>query len=151
VSVSFTLTGNYAFSFNAQGMTYADAFNFQNSTSDSSVNLPGIGGSSAGSSWDSTGGNGWAGHNFNTGTVTGILSPGTYSFDARVDGNTYNTGSFSSGHFGSFGNFIDQTYPVSADFSLTLTPLPEPASMTLLGVGLLTLAGYGWRRRQVAS
>jgi hypothetical protein len=30
------------------------------------------------------------------------------------------------------------------------TPAPEPASLTLLGLGALGLLGYGWRRRQAA-
>jgi hypothetical protein len=31
---------------------------------------------------------------------------------------------------------------------VSLTAVPEPASLGLLGIGSLTLLGYGWRRRQ---
>jgi hypothetical protein len=31
------------------------------------------------------------------------------------------------------------------------TAAPEPASLTLLGLGALGLLGYGWRRRQQAA
>ena len=32
----------------------------------------------------------------------------------------------------------------------TLSSAPEPSSMTLLGLGVGGLLGYGWRRRRVA-
>jgi hypothetical protein len=31
------------------------------------------------------------------------------------------------------------------------TPLPEPASLALLGTGVFSLLGYGWRRRRSAA
>jgi hypothetical protein len=39
-------------------------------------------------------------------------------------------------------SFIDQTF--------SQTPIPEPASLALFGLGVAGVLGYGWRRRQVA-
>jgi PEP-CTERM motif len=35
--------------------------------------------------------------------------------------------------------------------TFTLSDCPEPASMTLLGIGITGMAGYGWRRRKQAA
>jgi len=40
------------------------------------------------------------------------------------------------------------TYPHFDDVSLTYTPIPEPTSMTLLGLGGLSLLAYAWRKRK---
>ncbi len=42
------------------------------------------------------------------------------------------------------------TGPVTFDSGFTLAPaaVPEPASMTMLGIGALSLIGYGLRRRR---
>lgn len=39
----------------------------------------------------------------------------------------------------------------SVNTSTTVTPTPEPTSITLLGIGLVGMAGYGWRRRKAAN
>jgi PEP-CTERM motif len=36
-------------------------------------------------------------------------------------------------------------------FEPSIPAVPEPASVTLLGMGIASLAGYGWRRRKLAA
>jgi hypothetical protein len=67
---------------------------------------------------------------------SGTLGPGTYTIwgDAQVE------------HY-SAANTTDNA---TISYSLQLSPAatPEPASLTLLGLGAVSLAGYGWRRRK---
>jgi hypothetical protein len=46
------------------------------------------------------------------------------------------------------GPFFGPSFDVGTDLA---TPTPEPASLTLLGLGAAGLAGYGWRRRRAAA
>jgi PEP-CTERM motif len=44
---------------------------------------------------------------------------------------------------------------LSANFALTgtvaVSAVPEPAALASLGMGIMTLAGYGWRRAKAAA
>lgn len=69
-------------------------------------------------------------------TGSGILLSGTNIFFE-----TFATGSsvFAGGNTG------------FATFSLVLTPIPEPGTLTMLGVSVVGLAGLGWMRRRKSA
>jgi hypothetical protein len=48
-------------------------------------------------------------------------------------------------------NTTNGSFPVSQNGGATFGLVPEPASLTLLGLGALGIAGYGWRRRKPAA
>jgi hypothetical protein len=50
------------------------------------------------------------------------------------------------------GNFNIASETGNATFTATTatTATPEPASLTLLGIGAAGLLGYGWRRKRAA-
>jgi hypothetical protein len=41
--------------------------------------------------------------------------------------------------------------PVVGDLTFGQAVIPEPGGLTLLGIGLASIGGYGWRRRQRAN
>ncbi len=77
--------------------------------------------------------------------VTGSLAPGTYTVASY--------GGTLSGEFATLeipaGDTI--SYGTGANSSVTLTVVPEPASVALLGACVVALMGWAWRRRWSAS
>jgi hypothetical protein len=45
---------------------------------------------------------------------------------------------------------IHTTFALGGEIRGFLSPVPEPTSLTLLGIGLASMAGYAWRRRKPA-
>jgi hypothetical protein len=97
--------------------------------------------------------------------------PGTFNTNAQTP--TITTGSFDSDASKNIGplaanysitQYVTITLGAGAEINFsanttlsqdatieTLGSAPEPASMTLLGIGIAGLAGYGWRRRKQAA
>jgi hypothetical protein len=80
----------------------------------------------------------------NTGTSNRIL--GDYQYLIALGNNVYGTfaarGNVNSGGINTTG-YIDPFY-----FTAAAGVVPEPASLVSLGIGLVSLVGYTWRRRQ---
>jgi hypothetical protein len=104
-----------------------------------------IGGPNGSNAYSNGGGSITGNHNpFLEDTTTLVLSiPG-------VTGSTSVTAmSFLFGTSPGEGTVTEQVPPGGA-LGTGITGAPEPATVTLLGIGILGMAGYGWRRRKVA-
>ncbi len=57
-------------------------------------------------------------------------------------------------HLAAIENVVNDSSGVEFDghfadtASLTITPIPEPSTITLLSIGAISLIGYGWRRKR---
>jgi hypothetical protein len=94
------------------------------------------------------------------GDVIGFFVPGSSPVEFDLDapflfglGNLSGTALFNNNGAGIGTNFINssnRTYSIDVQVQDTAA-VPEPASLTLLGIGLAGMAGYGWRRRKHAA
>jgi hypothetical protein len=140
------LNTEYAFKTTVTGTNLSGAstgnFAFSSSDSNSFVSLPGV---TAGNDHSTVSSNGTTFSNGPTGfsaSGSGILLPGFSGFFAQLNGSAGASGS------GIFGGSAASSNFGSLSFSITLEPIPEPGTVTLLGLGTLGLAGYGWMRRR---
>jgi hypothetical protein len=77
-----------------------------------------------------------------------IVPPGTPFPPGATDLQSWTRNANLAPDWSRIGTDITDQGPFNAAFSLSGTIVPEPASLTLLGIALPTLAVWGWRCRQ---
>jgi len=101
-----------------------------------------------------------------------LFNPGWGVFSTGLDLTSYVAATFGNGEgaivVGNSGRsivngFLNDTFVTAAEgqqlyineiqyaFGQVATPVPEPASMTMFGIGGLGLLGYGWRRKKAVA
>ncbi len=78
-------------------------------------------------------------------TFQGVLSFGSQIYSGTEDAPTFLTGTFS------LPDYFSSTDGNGIPATLTITPVPEPSSLMLLGTGMLALLGLALKKRSPSS
>jgi hypothetical protein len=95
-----------------------------------------------------------AGHQYYIGGVANVANNAASQFphsDFTQNGITSDSNNGNFTYNGAFVGLGAAGIPLELFGPTLTTATPEPASLTLLGVGAVGLIGYGWRRRRVVS
>lgn len=143
-TVTFAATAFDAFSLDAGGVSFSRTF---------TITLPGFGGTDL--SWLINNGKPIVASRLVTTDLDRFIGTGLLSFEGtiieslRVDDPAIHVYSSGLGAVGGGFAFYDGTETITYYYGSTLGPVPEPASLISMSLGLASVAGLAWRRRRV--